>query len=87
MPKDPNYQGQQRRALAGVATVLASASAPAVSNAAATPGGTAAAVGVASCDTCGLTLPRKADHIDVLSHPCFRLFTITLTAAGQLSLA
>lgn len=80
MPKDSAYKGQQPRALAGVASVLASASAPSAM-AGANLGG------VVVCDVCGLQLPRDASHRDVASHPCYRGFTISLTAAGQISLA
>lgn len=39
------------------------------------------------CDTCFLNLPRNLAHQDVITHSCYRGFTIALSAAGALSLS
>jgi predicted histidine transporter YuiF (NhaC family) len=74
MPKDPKIVSPSPPiALVGVASIVPRASAPA---------------GLpCMCDTCFLNLPRNAAHIDVTAHICYRGFTPSLTAAGQISLA
>lgn len=85
MAKDLNIQGQYRRAVAGVASVGASSSSPPNGTAFA-GGGNSASGGCVACDICGLTLPRSATHQDVVSHPCYRGFSISVNAAGQIVL-
>lgn len=85
MPKNTAYVNYLR-ALSGVASVLGSASSPSISVGVGQGGG-GGGLGMTTCDTCNLNLPRSATHADVLSHPCYRGFSITLTAAGQISLA
>jgi hypothetical protein len=80
MPKDGNIKSNPPRAVTGVASVLGTTSAPPIM-----AGGTHA--GSVACDSCNLNLPRSATHLDVTSHPCYRGFSISLTAAGQISLA
>jgi hypothetical protein len=74
MPKDPKVKAPSPPlALVGSASILPIAS---------SPGGA-----IITCDTCFLNLPRNAAHIDFTSHVCYRGFTPSLTAAGQISLA
>lgn len=80
MPKNTNVKNDPPLATAGVTTVLGGTRAPSI-----VVGGTHA--GSVQCDCCGLFLPRSATHPDVLGHPCYRGFTIAITAAGQISLS
>ncbi len=66
----------------GVATALSGTSAPSFAVA---PGNTNGVMTM--CATCGLFLPRNAGHQDVVAHPCFRGFSIALTAAGEITLS
>lgn len=80
MPKNGNITGGSPKAVAGLASVIGTTSAPAILS-----GG--AHAGSIQCDTCTLYLPRSATHIDVTSHQCYRGFSISLTAAGLITLA
>lgn len=84
MPKDPNITKGPPRALAGVASLAPTVGSVTISSAASGGGQNQLTTG---CDVCGLNLPRSATHVDVLAHPCYRSFSISLTAAGLISLA
>ena len=80
MPKDTHYTNYPR-ALVGVASVSPGTSAPSAGIKIGANGGLTVA-----CDTCGLYLPAHASHQDVVSHPCYRGFSIAITN-GQIVLS